>query len=240
MYICSCLFAKGCIFGLVVCILSCNVHVPLAVALIDGQGSAKSAKGSAERPLGVAATPPQPHSDLTHQCNAASSLVSREKPQSFLTFGRWWRLPPRNASHAILHGKIWQIGGGRGREREQLCSGKFEQKRRRLMPLLILNGEKSDKSSWHNNACNDLASKFSNRCSEFIMGRLEKLREENLIVKCKILSGKELLWEWDCKAVRVILSQSSCADCRGLKCFSTDCFYQLKVCKSCSVGRKVK
>ena len=37
------------------------------------------------------------------------------------------------------------------------------------MLLLILNGEKADKSSWHNNACYDLAGKFSKRCSEFMI-----------------------------------------------------------------------
>ena len=44
-----------------------------------GRGQLRSAKGSAksaERPLGVAATRPQPHSDLTHQCNAAAVLKS--------------------------------------------------------------------------------------------------------------------------------------------------------------------
>lgn len=29
------------------------------------------------------------------------------------------------------------------------------------------------------------------RCSEFILERLEKFREQNLIVSCKILSGKK-------------------------------------------------
>ena len=122
----------------------CWMHVPLAVALIDGRGSAK-------RPLGSPQPDPPPHSDLTQsvQCSLA---LSGEKPQSFLTSGRWCRLPPKKC---FSWNSAWEdlADGGWERERESNCAleNPSKKKRRRLMPLLILNGEKSDKSSWHNN-----------------------------------------------------------------------------------------
>ena len=100
------------------------------------------------------------------------------------------------------------------------------------MPLLILNGEKSDKSSWHNNACNDLGSKFS--LLWIYPGKIRKLEGTKSYCELQDFIWKKRLelWEWDSKAVRLILSQSSCADCpRCLKCFLPIAFISYKSVK---------
>ena len=70
------------------------------------------------------------------------------------------------------------------------------------------------------------------RCSEFILERLEKFREQNLELQDFIWKKGLELWEWDSKAVRLILSQSSFADCpRCLKCFLPIAFISYKSVK---------
>ena len=128
---------------------------------------------------------------------------------SRLVFPLWsgqWDPFPRNSSRED------PTDVGR-QDRANEAQGKFERKILQPMLLLILNGEKSDKSSWHNNACNDLAGKFSKCCSEFIILEDKKSWKERIFFwNVRFYLWKSQARGGDCKAVRLILSQRALAD----------------------------
>ena len=108
------------------------------------------------------------------------------------------------------------------------------------MLLLILNGEKSDKSSRHNNACNDLAGKFSKRCSEFMILEDKKIWKKRIFFwNARFYLWKSQARRGDGKAVRLILSQSTCWLFPGFKMGLHQCSYQRKLCHVCFVGWRI-
>ena len=145
-------------------------------------------------------------------------------------------------SQGILHGKIQPMLVGMIERRQLRCSGKFERKRMQPMLLLILNGEKADKSSWHNNACYDLAGKLSKRCSQFMILEDKKVWKKRIFFwNARFYLWKSQARRGDGKAVRLILSERALADYFPvLKWVSTnECSYQRKLCPVCFVGWRI-
>ena len=101
----------------------------------------------------------QPHSNPTHGALRCNNPTFSAALPTLIWSGQWDPFPGNSSREDPT-----DVG-----RQDRVKAAQVLRKRLQPMLLLILNGEKSDKSSWHNNACNDLAGKFSKCCSEFII-----------------------------------------------------------------------